>query len=116
MLKIEYCPLKIIMEHYFVSTIQSCYIPPDGKEYGKHFSFEQRKLNGTFYTDNADTTIGQICNPEELKKKIHLLDKNVPIVAEFYERPMLLVLCDIPHSKLIQYIDSPHTSYYQDFV
>ena len=103
--------------HYFVSNIAACYISPDGKEYGKNFRFERRKLIGTFYNlDPDDTAIGQICNREELKKKIHLLDVNIPIIAEFYERPMKLMQCGIAHSDLIRYIDLPHAPCYYEWV
>jgi hypothetical protein len=102
--------------HYFVSNLAACYITFDGQEYGKYFCFERRKLIGTSYNLDPDDTTGQICNREELKKKIHLLDKNIPIIAHFYERPMKLMQCGIAHSDLIRYIDLPHASYYQDFV
>ena len=102
--------------HYFVSTGPLCYIPPDGKV-RKWFSFERRKLIGTSYTrDPDDTTVGPIRSVDELKKKIHLLDTNIPIIAEFYERPMLIVQCGIAHSELIRYIDTPHIPYYYDWI
>lgn len=103
--------------HYFVSNTAACYIDPDGKQYGKHFCFERRKLIGTHYNrDPDDTTVGRISSCEELKKKIHLLDTNIPIIAEFYERPMKLMSCGIAHSELIRYIDLPHAPCYYEWV